>query len=873
MPALRIAASGPAWHRFCPDVDAVPVGLRLLLDADHPIALTSRFSSPTGANARTSAINSFYEAARELKRQSTIDLVDHLPSREALDLRLKTAPVVRSKRLGDGKDIQHSFVQLDLRPEVPVVLLIATGSGKLAAEGFIQPFVQRLAELIWEQDVALLCTKRWDRAARNEDLAGPILMAMERRGTWLCTDDLFRPMDDLTRMMLMMDGFASRTTTGDSDEAKRKGQADRTGRCMVDGRVAYHLPSAPAPGMGVATMKRRPDLEVEKIAYLDTPACRPDAARVADGLSEVVGEDGQIVDQVANVRFFLTHFGKQGWMDDDRLPKELSRRRFSTVHVRGRYGADCHVTTSRGHTAWHSILDNLDVYETGVLRRSVGGEVGTVEIAGVLPPDGPWATPKDFARIRAYVTKGKQRAGARVRLPLSGISATYDGIPVRTRSVASPSTVHEDVPCLAFNYVLDSGHETRVNKHVLLPWGAFAESLADAIVAAGAEALVPLLDQVAEAGSAAAAGPEARLAEVKEQLTSLQRRKTGLRSQLGETDPDGKPVLRGAFLAAAQEDYEELDRQVSVHEQHRDALLAQQQPERRTSQGAAEPKLLPHLLASLRDPGDHTYTPMWRRIIAPLTFTTGPSEHPGAASRVLTWRGAIRIDAGGDGTVVIPFEGSYDYRRVAAVHDGRFIERQHAYVAAMLRGVPYHSTGLPARHANRPRVARLLGIDVGHPLFDCDDPRIVAAATAMLLHEQDGSVAVPDGDAGFLAAVRHVHVDDRTARSWRRPYGVIVTAFYDLAAATGTVMADDIVQHCRTTKGTVHTAFSTLRRQDPNWTSRRKQGYLLAPCANCGSHDRRPAEIAEIHGLLCRNCGVDEAGNEWGLEPYGRYLA
>jgi len=869
---LRLPVSDPAWHRFCPDVDAVPAELRLMLDEGRPMGLTSRFSSPTGANARTSAINSLYEAARVLKRQTTLDVVDHLPSREDLDLRLKTAPVVRSKRLGDGKDIQHSFVRMDLRPQVPVVLLIANGSGKLAAEGFIQPFVQKLAEVVWEHDVALLCTKRWDRAARNEDLAGPILMAMERRGTWLCTDDLFRPMDDLTRVMLMLDGFASRTTTGDSDEAKRNGQADRTGRRLIDGQVAYHLPSAPAPGMGVVTLKRRPNLELEKVAYLDTSGCRPDAARVADGLSEVVNEDGKVVDQVDNVRFFLAHFGDPNWMDDDRLLKELSRRRFSTVHVRSLYGADAYMTATRGYTAWESILSNLKVYETGVLRRSVGGDVPLVETAGVFPPDGPWATPKDFIRIRAYQAAGKELAGARVRLPLSGIRATYEGVSCRTRSVASPSTAHEDEPCLAFNRVLNSGHETRVGHHVLLPWAAFAESVADAIIAAGAAALQPLLERAVEADDAAAAGQVATLADLDEQLASRSRRKDGLLAQLGETDADGVPVLRGAFLVAAQEQFEQLDNERAALKRQREDLLAQASAATSRSEGA-DPALLPRLLASLRDPTDHTYTKLWRRIITSLSFTTAPSDHPGRSSRVLHWRGAIKIDAGSDGTVVIPFGGSYDYRRVKAVHDRRYVERQQEYVAAMLAGTPFGGAGLPARHANRPRVARLLGIDDGHPVFSCEDAQIVAAATAMLLNLQDSSVPLPDGDAGFLTAVRRVHANDRSARPWRSPVGAIVTAFYDLAAKTGTVMAVDIVQHCGTTKGTVHTVFSTLRHQDRNWSSRRKQGYVLAPCTKCGSHDRRPATIAEIAGLLCRECGTDEDGVEWDVDAYGHYLA
>lgn len=96
---------------------------------------------------------------------------------------------------------------------------------------------------------------------------------------------------------------------------------------------------------------------------------------------------------------------------------------------------------------------------------------------------------------------------------------------------------------------------------------------------------------------------------------------------------------------------------------------------------------------------------------------------------------------------------------------------------------------------------------------------------------------------------------------------------YELAAADSTVRVADVVECCNTTPCTVHTTFSTLRREDPNWTSRRKKGYLLAACPRCGSHDRRPATIAEITGLLCRGCAHDEAGVRWPIDLYGAYLA
>ena len=93
-----------------------------------------------------------------------------------------------------------------------------------------------------------------------------------------------------------------------------------------------------------------------------------------------------------------------------------------------------------------------------------------------------------------------------------------------------------------------------------------------------------------------------------------------------------------------------------------------------------------------------------------------------------------------------------------------------------------------------------------------------------------------------------------------------------VAAQTGVVTAVEVMQRCDTTHGTVHTVFSMLRRLDANWASLRKRGYALAACPRCGSHNRRPAEIAELEGLLCWGCEHDEAGVHWPLETYGRFL-
>ena len=862
---LRNLTTEARWRTFAEDPSRVPPALRAALDDGRPILLASRFSTPTGEDARTSAINSLFEAARVLERQTGIDVERALPSREDLDLRLQAAPITVSQRLQKGDALRHRFVTLDLRPEVPVIILMATGSGRLAAEGFVQPFTRAAADLVWEHEVALVATKRWDRTTRNDQLVGPLLMSMEHHRSWVCTDRLLREMNGETRLVLMVESYAAGSNTGGEDHAKRLGQADRTDRTMVGGQAAYHLASTPAPGLGVATRKRRPHSPVERLVYLDTPACRPDPKTIADGLSDVRGPDGEVVDQVENVRFFLANYGRPEWMAEGRLQLEMSRRRFSTVHVRRMYGADAHMTSSVGHTAWQSILANLDLYETGILRRSVGGSVGDVEIVGVMPPDGPWATPEDFARIRAQLARGQQRAGAKRRTALSGIPATYDGNACRTR-IAFPSSQDDDTPLLAFN-TGSNGDERRVPNHIAVPVETFAESIADGLIAASGSQLQPLLDTFARAGHASRTENEARADELAQQIADVDRRIAALTANLGETGPDGTPVLRGALLQQVQTQYDELDRQRILLRAEQDQLAAAHAETAPTGTGT-EASALPALLASLRDPYDTTHAGLWSRIIVGLTLTSSSAEDDG--TRTLRWSGAIRVsDDAGD--LSIPFTGSHSHRRTRNVHERRHRALTDRYLDAMTGGTPFGRIDLPNRTMARTRLAERLDIAPDHPIFTCEDPEIMRVATALLRQQHDPAQAIPDIDAGRLDAIRRVHLDDRTGRPWQRPVREVWRTFYDLAAHDGTVTIDQVLDRTTSTRAAVHTAAYELRQHDPNWTSLRRRGYQLAACPHCGSHDRHPATIAEITGLYCHACERDEAGTRWPAITYGRY--
>jgi hypothetical protein len=860
---LRLAeTTRQDWRRFLVAPEKLPPEVASALDEGRPIVLTSRYSSPTGATARSSAINTLRETAALFGRQAGLDLGGMLPSSEDLDLRLDHATRTRSERLSGGRDIEHRFVTIDLRPHAPVILFLATGTGRIAASDFTQPFVQRLAGLVNDQSASVVVAKRWDRLTRNDLLVGPLLLAMMLNDTWVCTDKRFGVVNEITQLLLQVDSIAAGANTLGEDRAKRLGQADRTGRALVNGQVAYHLPSPPPPGTGVVTLRRRPGVEREKVLYLDTPGCRPKAQRVADGLSEVTDESGDVVDQVANVRWFLARYGDPKWMDGTQLHDGLVERHFSTVHVRRMNGADVSVTSSVGHTAWRTILDNIDAYENGVLHRSPGGDVDDVAIMGFLPPDGLWATAEDFARVRAWMGAAKERVGRKTQLSLAGLSATYDGQLCRTRSRAQPTSSGDGEPCLQFLKPPDGGHETHVADHVLLPHRTFAESIADAIIAAGSTALLPLVEAAAHAEDAEHSKHEVKLAELQRQEVELAQTSQAIVSQLGETDDLGRPLLTGGILAAASKRFDTIEADLGDIRRRIELSRAQVSAAAPQSHTALDVSMLPRLLMSLRDPADLTYRDLWKRIIGQLRFATSPGQHPGKTSRCIEWTGVIKLDVGDGGTVVIPFSGKYEYRRIKPGQGPRHRDRSERFVHAMLAGTPYVEVDELGRIVNRPRVAAALGIDDGHPIFSCDQPMIVALATALLARAKGRGEPLPKVPKDIVAAIAAVHVEDRSARPWRTARHGLDVAFYDLAADSGRVTVSEIMEACSTTRGTVHSAFNVLKKEDQNWTSERKRGYVLAACSHCDGRDRRPAEIPEIEGLLCA-CGRDEAGVTW----------
>lgn len=285
------------------------------------------------------------------------------------------------------------------------MLLVSTGSGHKLDEAFTQPFISRAANVVVRHKSALYYCKRIDRSGREDYGLAPLVMAL--RGKYVCDENGLGVMDDGRSLQWFISGSGARKTAQGLPKTVRAGQRNQTGVKMMEGQVEFHLASPPPPGFGVAGLKGATSIK-QRILFLDTAACRPLEADVAYGWSAVVDSEGELVDQVENVRFLLRHIGLPGW-NYPRLAQELSLRRFSTYHYRSMHGPDAYLDgTKEIGVMVRTVLSNLDVYETGTLRRALGSGVEPIEITGCLPPDGPWAT----AEARRPVSRETDKRGS-----------------------------------------------------------------------------------------------------------------------------------------------------------------------------------------------------------------------------------------------------------------------------------------------------------------------------------------------------------------------------------------------------------------------------------------------------------------------------
>ena len=876
-----IEGRGAAWRECVPDAGRlrIPTELADRLDDGGCFIVQGRGSSE-GTQGRRVAVDDLYGAVESLALATGIDARAFLPSKEELQAQLQEAPA-QTSTTEEGSAFRNRYVVVDERARAGVVFVVSTGSGHLLDEDGEQPFVRFVARLVRRQDAALFACKRLDRGAREDWGAAPLMIALRTREGYLFDDDGLGKLDQARGITSFLKGGGSRNQADDLPFQTRSGQRTLSDGEMRGGRARYHGPNVPPPGFGVAWLKAA-GTPTERVLFVDTDDARPGEAEVAYGLPEVYTDHDpqQRVDQVANVRFVLSVLGKPGWTVV-RLGAELAHRKFSTPGLRQRHGPAATLPNDResARLVIATIMDNLEVYETGVLRRELGAGVEPVEIAGCWPPDGkPWATREDFERIRAYRAHRDAQAGKATRLTFAGVKATYNGTPVRmTTYSVDPSRAGTRPP--RYEFLLESVypyHQRKPDEHVLLDWEPFAESLVEAFAAAGETPLRILseadLDEEADDGLAQL---RAETAASHRELERLHARLTALAARLEEVDDDGALVLRGAMLQQVQDTYNSIaDTDLPVAQQRYQALTTELEQRSAQRQAATSVDAALQLIESLRDPTDRRYRHRWLDSIHQLKFHTEPIVRNGNRGKRLSWTGAVRL-AHDDQEFLLPFHGSVE-TGAAATAPQRAASTAARVAAAMAHGTPYPHAA-PARKLLTPRqLAEHLGANPDRfPLSSCDDPRITRLAVACLQRPHDTAETIAhdlDSDPRLVARIHEIHTGQHVPAHWRQRHPRAEAAFYVIAAHhAGHVTPHQVSDLTGQTRQQAYKAAARLRATGL-WNGQRNHGYHLHPC-HCGSTSRALLAIPEPHGPVCLTCRHDPDGLHWPADPYDHYLA
>ena len=879
-----VTTSAAPWRRF---ID--PKGLRLSpqwqtrLDAGEHILFGGR-SSSSGSKGRDLAARDVLAAAEQFAEQTGLDFRSVLPSLEEITLRLANS---RSESFdgGDGQRFSSRFALIDLIAEAQIALLVATSSGAKITVDDDQPFVKRAAQEYKRVGAAILSVKELDRGGRQDWALAPLIMAIQGNDGALSDENGFGPIDMGRSMTTFVQGTSAKKMAMGMPKRTRREQRNRTGTEMISGQVACHLSSPPPPGFGICWLRGAATNPTERVLYLDTDACRPAESAVASGLGSVRYPAGhprahQFVDQVENVRYVLSHLGRPGYTKRS-IVRELALRWYSTAMLRGNHSPSTTVTQEHRAVVLDAIIDNLEVYEFGVLHRNVGSGIEALTITGCIPPDGPWANPEDFARIRAYLKETDASTASDVNLTFSGLRVTYDGSPAVMLSAKRADVRRERGKSPHYHFARTDvyPHQARaVAGNRQLSAAAFADSIVQGIMMAddvSLEVFDP--ERFGEPRDSKLDQLRAQRTNVLASLDALAKRTAALEKRLFEMEEDGELVLRGALLAKVQEDYNRIVEQEQPDTANRLRLLENEIAEREALLPRATPgDQLLHLVSSLRDPTDRSYRGQWLASLREVTFSSGTQLSDDLHVKTIHWEGLIAFAAGGE-EVAIPFAGAYEYG--IGVSNRQVAETAVDQAIANLRnGVTISASGLRQPTLILPYVASTLGIPTTHPVLNgCDDPRILRVALALLESPQrtDEEVAQSVGeDTAFVARIRTIHCGDELRRVWLTSPDPTSIAFYAVAAANGGHVTAEQVQCLvpTTSLGQIYNVAGALRRSSPRWSTRRKKGYDLAPCG-CGSTAATLMTIPEPLGAVCLGCRRDESDLEWPVEPYDRYRA
>lgn len=781
------------------------------------VLLGARCSGDSGVKARTAVMQDAEEMLNALAATG-LDLRDALPPRETLDHLLTS--VEREKSYSpEGKPFFNSFVTLELAERC--VLLMSNGTAKELDDTYTQPFVDRLQQLMMEHSPALLFARRLDRLTRNATAFARLLGVAERlssdRIMWV--GDAKRGIQELnkiTTLTFFIEGFLAEGTAETLPLQSRTGMSARTDRRMSNGRVRYAAPAQTPPGSTRGRLK-----DGTAMVVLDTPTCTFEAAEVASlGLvSHVV--NGNKICQVENVRFALSNFGRPGWTAL-RIAQELLRRGYMTDKRRGKpQPTPDELTPKQAQNLLQSILDRLDVYETGVLPVNLGtAGVDDFAIEGFMPLDGPWLSPEDSRRIHSVI-------GGREKKRQSFKGRTFAGLPVTSESGdrCQLRASDEGEPHGSTRYrVVDGRTGTKYPGQMVLTHDMLTEAIEEGLSRAVAQGL--RLDRVLgkdyhdelhahEVAVNRLTTQRAALVTEKESLGNLLRNLSD--AQASADDPSFRDAMQDYNNVSTAVD--SVEQQLAESQKRCEAL--------RATEPMAEGVSIEHLadlMRSLSNPFDTTHKTLLRSMLD-LTVSVSRTTRRRHTTKHMRLTGSLLVNDGTK-TFAIPVEVTRDF-------GGEEGERRRAeqFAAQMRQGVPLAAQKPNPFRTALPSIAKIFGYSTDYfPLARCEDRRLLRITLALIDNaraERPTSLVELANELNeplaLLRRLEKLHVRP-THRHW------LITRF-----------------------------------------NRTHRDARCGDCPHCGHATKLLSRLREVDGWICEHCRRDAEGVLWPVEPYGRW--
>ena len=838
-----------------PDVDS-ELAMRL---NDGLIVLIGRNSS-SGPGARDLAAHDLHGAAQELAARG-IDIRSELPSTSEICADLSSAKVRKVPRFEGVGTVNLQWVIYDRRATAGVVAVVCAGSSTQASDDGTQPWIELVNRVVAEHEPVLLFAKEIHRLSRVTWLAGPVIARLQLMGSWLGWAKGMEKVSNDTSLRLFVDLDRSAAQAKALPESTRRAMKARTEHEMVGGQAIIAFNHSLPAGLARVRLRSRSG-RLPSLLYLDGPRFRPDPSDVASGLSEAADVEGQPADQVAALQHLFATAFMPGWIRMDGV-RELRRRGFSTDKLRGMNDLDATLRSRSDSIALgclRSIWRRLDFYESGELVCPVGLDgFEPIVIRGCMPPEG-WASPEDFARIRAGLRAGKE-SRRHFRLSLTGLPVEVDGKSCVLRS--RPLAAERDAVDTRPTYNAMSTDRSVRSPRVSIAHEELAQFYSDGIAAAfdtavrlfdsGRAASSPSLDRLWSRRDDA----ERERVELAQQCAAVLDRvatATGPLSLALESryNDELHPALTVAALAVA-----ELDREIAAE---RDRLSAETRP-------LAADQLL-HLVSTLDDANSGEFRELLLGATRDVTLRRRRTKRRDATSFDFELTGVLRVHVD-DEVADIPLRHTWSTGALKMAD-----ERATELLRLVRSGVPLHRTRVTGKSAAVVALAQQLKTEPKDLLLSrIRDGRIARAVLELIYLRDERSnaelAAALSEPIEFIDRLEELYADP-PAR-WLFQDSNYLTALYASAACNdGVALLVDVARWA----GDKRARLSVVVRDHGHGLELvRGVGYRVPPCRFCGCLRLVPLRIHEPVGPVCSSCRKDRRGLLWPADPYDAYVS